>query len=1222
MAQKYQCHQGHQWSQAAAAPPATCPLCQSKQVTRVDAGAEIKAGSHSEELSLETLARASPHPLSSNPPAAHSDSDTKPTGGNYSGWDETLERVPQPASSDKTENQSLVDTNESSGWEETLVKSGQSNQGASASGESDADKTAASATNVAYSREKSSNQFDEYEILGELGRGGMGVVYKARQVQLNRLTALKMILAGGHAGSEDRARFQIEARAVAQLQHPNIVQIYEIGEQQGNSYLALEYIDGGSLADRMEGKPLPAKRSAQLVRTLAQAMAYAHERGIVHRDLKPANVLLTRSDNPKITDFGLAKQLSDDSHQTQSGSILGTPSFMSPEQAEGKTQEIGPASDIYALGAILYTMLTGRPPFQGQSVLDTLDQVKNAEPVPPNRLQPNVPRDLETICLKCLRKEPAKRYPSAQELALDLDRYLSNQPILARPVGLWEHGIKWARRHPTVAVLLLVLLVVLVGGFFIMTGLYVQTQVALAESTEAHKEAESQKERAMTALALESVAKQEADRQTQKAEASFQKSRQFLYVKKINQVHVLLDEGYPDRAMDILQDMAATEGELRGFEWDYLWKLCRSTDSTLKGHTNRISSFTLNQDRSLLATASHDQHIRVWKINNEDTQSEKTPGKVDGWLLLRRHEKPIRTLVFAPSGKILASATTDGTIYLWDISEQTAVPLPPLDGAAFGLGFVPAAASISVTTSVQQSMPNRLVWKWTGQNQGVSSLTFNAAGTLLASGGNDGVVRVWDARTGTELFALKDHQYPVTCVAFNSQDDMLASGSEDRTVRLWDLNTGKRHGVPLVGHAHWVSCVAFSPDGQKIAAGGWDHSVRIWDLQRKKEPIHLDGPDGHQFPVRDLGFSPDGTRLASMDKRGVVKIWDLINPYLLKPKTLQSSAELMPTVSFSTDSTLLASLGINMGLEEPPPAFTGHANSVTAVAIGTDPETQAPAAFSSSWRLRHNSQDDTTTASGEVMVWDWQTDTTLQALTDLPGAVRCLSMEPRQQILAAGTENGTVLVWDFTKDRQWSKELPSRVLSLCFLPQEKQLAIACGKEVLFWDWQTDTITDRWTSERGNVKRLAYFPGNHTLALATDLGSVLLRKVGQKGSFRELTGHQSGVLSIAFDDQGKVLASGGEDQTIVLWNVATGEQLATLAGHIEAVTGLAFCPGENRLASAGLDSSIILWDLRTYQEVLRLTNGHKDGITGLAFSPDGGTLLSSGWDGIVRIWQSR
>jgi serine/threonine protein kinase/tetratricopeptide (TPR) repeat protein len=293
-----------------------------------------------------------------------------------------------------------------------------------------------------------------YEVLGELGRGGMGVVYKARQTKLNRLVALKVMRARGPAESEELDRFRAEAEAAARLQHPHIVQVYDVGQQDGWPYLTLELVEGGSLAEKLDGAPQPARPAARLLEVLAGAVHFAHQRHVVHRDLKPANVLLTADGTPKVTDFGLAKILEEGAGLTRTGVILGTPSYMAPEQAGGKSGGAGPAADVYALGAILYQLLTGRPPFRGETAEDTLHQVRTAEPVPPRRLQPKVPRDLETICLKCLQKEPPRRYASAAELAEELQRFTSDRPIRARPTPAWERALRWARRRPAVAALL------------------------------------------------------------------------------------------------------------------------------------------------------------------------------------------------------------------------------------------------------------------------------------------------------------------------------------------------------------------------------------------------------------------------------------------------------------------------------------------------------------------------------------------------------------------------------------------------------------------------------------------------------------------------------------------------------------------------------------------------------------------------------------------------
>ena len=313
-----------------------------------------------------------------------------------------------------------------------------------------------------------------YEVQEILGRGGMGVVFKARQLKLNRIVALKMLLAGAYAGAEELARFQREAEAVAVLRHPNIVQVHDAGEMEGRPYLTMEYVEGGTLAQSLASTPQTPRRAAELIASLASAVQFAHQSGFIHRDLKPANVLLTMEGTPKIADFGLARSIHQSTQFTEAGARLGTPSYMAPEQAAGNASAIGPAVDIYALGAVLYEMLTGRPPLEGRVQAETIQKVIAEEPLPPSRVNRQVPRDLETICLKCLQKSPARRYASAQDLVDDLHRFLDGKPVLARPIGSFGRMVKWVRRRPTVATLLAVLLLSL--GTAIVTGIFLWHQ--------------------------------------------------------------------------------------------------------------------------------------------------------------------------------------------------------------------------------------------------------------------------------------------------------------------------------------------------------------------------------------------------------------------------------------------------------------------------------------------------------------------------------------------------------------------------------------------------------------------------------------------------------------------------------------------------------------------------------------------------------------------------
>jgi outer membrane murein-binding lipoprotein Lpp len=486
-----------------------------------------------------------------------------------------------------------------------------------------------------------------YEVLGVLGHGGMGVVYKARQVALNRLVALKMILAGAHAGPTRLARFRLEAETAARLQHPNIVQIYEVGEHDGQPFLALELVDGGSLARKLAGTPLPPSQAGRLVETLARAMHAAHQCGIVHRDLKPANILLARSDRPeairlgsspeeagpyepKITDFGLAKRLDEAVARTQSGAILGTASYMAPEQATGNTKEIGPAADVYALGGILYEALTGRPPFLGTTLLETLEQVRSQEPVPPSSLQPKVPRDLETITLKCLAKEPARRYCTAGELAADLNRYLAGKPIQARPVGAWERAVKWARRRPAVAALMGVSVAAVVA--LLVTGLVYNARLQVLLGELAARQADL--ERANAAVEREQQAAHDTNRQAQAR------------LERVNRADGL-------RHLD--------RDDLRGALTLFAEAIRSDPDDPERQEQNRIRFLTtLRRFPRLVQTFDHQDQVSYAE--------------------------------FSPDGRYLVTAGDDRVARLWDTATGRALGPPLPHTAVSGSGTWPAAS--------------------------------------------------------------------------------------------------------------------------------------------------------------------------------------------------------------------------------------------------------------------------------------------------------------------------------------------------------------------------------------------------------------------------------------------------------------------------------------------------------------------------------------------------
>ncbi|MSU64377.1 MAG: hypothetical protein EXS31_18640 [Pedosphaera sp.] len=485
--------------------------------------------------------------------------------------------------------------------------------------------------------------FGDYVLLDEIARGGMGIVYRARQTSLDRHVAVKMLLFGQYSSDEFIHRFRIEAAAAASLQHPNIVAIHEVGVHQGQHYFAMDLVEGPDLSRLVRDRPLPARQAARYVQIIAAAIHFAHQRRILHRDIKPSNILIdSATDQPRVTDFGLAKRLSPETPGTGSqlsdsltvtGQVLGSPSYMPPEQASARRGQLGPASDVYSLGAVLYFALTGRAPFLGQNIADTLEQVLNKEPVSPRLLAPGIPADLETICLKCLEKEPAARYSSAQELAQELDRFIRDEPIHACPITRAERAWRWCRRKPALAasltLSLLLLLTVVIGSPITALHIRLERDNAQAEALRAFRE---------------------------KYAADMMLAQQALAENNLGHALDLLESHRPKKSQQPTLNVSRSV-DLRGFEWHYLWNQCQSDElCTLTGHSNIVASVRYSPDGRWLASASWDGTLRLW---DTVTRQEATNFV---------HPDALYSAVFSPDGKILASATDyEAVIRFWEL---------------------------------------------------------------------------------------------------------------------------------------------------------------------------------------------------------------------------------------------------------------------------------------------------------------------------------------------------------------------------------------------------------------------------------------------------------------------------------------------------------------------------------------------------------------------------
>ncbi|HUA64491.1 MAG TPA: protein kinase, partial [Alphaproteobacteria bacterium] len=735
--------------------------------------------------------------------------------------------------------------------------------------------------------------FGSYELIEEIARGGMGIVYKARQVALNRFVALKVIVAGEWSSPDFVRRFRTEAEAAAALDHSNIVPIYEIGECDGQPFFSMRLIEGPTLREYV-GKvdSMAAQRQvAALVATLARAVHYSHQRGVIHRDLKPGNVLLDANGEPHLTDFGLAKLVQRDSTITKTIAVLGTPSYMAPEQARGETKNLTTAADIYSLGAVLYELLAGQPPFAGGTTLETVRLVLGREPRRPRTLNAGLDRDLETVCLKCLEKQATRRYGSAEALADDLDRWLRHEPILARRASRSYRLAKWTQRHPAVALLLGALIVSIMAG---------------------------------SALSL----RQAAARQDALVEA-----RRSLYAARIGLIEQAWAAGHITRARQLLNSLMPQAGQedLRGFEWRYLSRICRDESYfTLSGEQDSVRCVAASGDGRWLALAGDKPFVSLWDIssrrvvaqlptggennsvafshNSALLASAGNDGLIRVWdvasriesLVLKGHSDPIEQLAFSPDGKWLASASRpDGVVKLWDLQSRTQkMTLGQLRNEYPAVAFSPDSAILAWTTGDRTIRLTDVATgteraRLSGHGGSVTSLAFSPDGKWLASASKDMDVRIWDASTGVHRATLSGQSGMVTSVAFSPDGQLLVTACADGTVKLWNAKTGSEI-TAFKGHDMWVSDALFLPGGQTIVSGGQDGNVKLWEVDRKDLPTALeyhsatwnatyvedsteDGAVTEGVPGQDcceVRFSPDGLRLVTLDDRPIIQVWD------------------------------------------------------------------------------------------------------------------------------------------------------------------------------------------------------------------------------------------------------------------------------------------------------------------------------------------------------------
>ncbi len=1065
-------------------------------------------------------------------------------------------------------------------------------------------------------------RFGDYEILALIARGGMGIVYRARQVSLNRLVALKFIVAGEFASTDFIQRFRAEAEAAASLDHPHIVPIYEIGEHEGQHYFSMKLIDGGPLEAKL---PLPIRDAAALLAKLARAIHHAHQHGILHRDLKPANILMDAQGEPHLTDFGLARLLEFESQLTRTRAVLGTPAYVAPEQAAGGRGPLTTAVDIYGLGALFYHALTGQPPFAGGTTLETIRQVLGQEPRRPSFWKEQVDRDLETICLKCLEKQPQQRYASADALAQDLDRWQRGEPIMARPSTLPERAIKWVRRHPTGSALM-------ATAFLALVTIAIGSTVLNFRITAANDKAEARAEqlrRHLIQLNVNSGVKlvEEADL-----------LGSLLWFSEA----LRLDVGPPNveerhhyrfgsllRQTPVLEQLWFHGGSVYSAEYspDGRRVVTASYDSTARvwdavtglpitpplRHQSNVTAAVFSSTGLHVATFSDDGTARVWNpatgqsvtpALRHEASGEKYPlapgfgfSPDEQWLVTAghsaaqvwkiatgqatgpplKHKGTVNHAAFSPNGRHILTASDDRTLALWMVPDETTASLAPLQfwehrGAVKGAWFSPDGQHIATvcddwTASLWHMAKQESVFPPIRHGAPIFQCVFSADGRRLLTASFDNTARVWDATTGRPLSPPLKHRAGLTMARFSPDDRKVVTATYANVAQVWDALTGEAIG-PRFHHAGFVLSAVFSPDGERILTASHDKTIRQWRLAGNEG---AQSRVSHGAPVTRATLSPDGRLLLTASHDRTSRLWDAATGQLIDTPGLLDNP--VRDASFSPDGQRVVACGnanahvCDLSVPRQPKLILGHQGIVWTAKFSPD-----------SLRLVTASSD------GTARVWNAITGEPIGAALQHEKTVESAEFSPDGRRVVTASLDQTARLWDARTGQPVAAPMmhDCRVYRARFNPDGTRLVTCCLDATLFARY-----AQVWNATNGH-------------AAAPRLN------------------HQDGVLDACFSPDGRWVATAGEDNAARIWHAETGQPLTPWLRHENQVNTVAFSPEGRRLVTASNDGTARVWDVAT-GEPLGPPLQHEGQVTHAVFSPNGREVVTASWDGTARLW---
>lgn len=997
-----------------------------------------------------------------------------------------------------------------------------------------------------------------FTIVGELGRGGMGVVYEARQHALGRSVALKILRHEATVDPDALVRFRVEAEALARLSDPRIVAVHDFGEHEGLAYLAVERVEGGSMDRWLDGVPWSPRKAAATVESLALAIEQAHRQGVVHRDLKPANILMTADGSPKITDFGLARLLDRDGSATRTGTVLGTPSYMAPEQAAGTRGEAGPAADLYSLGAILYELLTGRPPFRGATVLETLAMAREQDPVPPRRLQPSLARDLETLCLKCLRKEPHHRYPTAGELASALRRYLDGGPITARPLGPGPRILRWCRRRPALATAIVLAATATVAA----VGLSVLYGVDRARAARELQKQWARSETMAAGLAL--------DRGQSHAERG-ETALGLLWMARALEIA-------PPEAADLRRVIRLN---LAGWRPELVPLLGRFP------HRGQVRRVAYSPDGRLFVSAGRDGDVQV---RDARTLRLVVP--------LLHHGDWVNHLAFSADGRCLFTSASDGTAHAWDLhSGRPSRPPTAMPRGAWTVAWRrDGSALVTVTDAGEVCLrdartgdPLGPILPHAARIDAALFLPDDATLMIISRVDKRTVVRFWDPVRGVEVRERLEQTGYVDAAAASHDGATIGTGGRDE-VLIWNSDARSSTSVPLA-RGKWVTSLAFDPGGKIVAIGCDDGTVLLWDLAASRR---LGGTLEHPSTVKGLAFRPDGLALVTACNDGSARLWDLTRLGRPTPALLGGVDPIQP-VLYPDGRSLLA--------------IDSVTQQASIWAIDASPRL---AGIVSTWR-RFDLCVPTGDPAGARCIYRG-------AIRADGRVLATAASDPPVRTAVQAASGSVVRLWEAESGRPIGPPIrfTKPIGGLAFL-SDGSLVTACDDSTAqIWDPESGGPIGPPMSHRDRVTTVAISPDSRIIATGSADRTIRLWDVSTGRIIGRPLVQGGTVLAITFRGDGRAILTTSSDRVARQWDLATGAMLGVPIRHRSPSAQAVYSPDGTLIATAGPDGFAQLWEAATGKPVgppLR----HDQFAGGVAFHPGGHLLLTNGWDFAVRAW---